>query len=415
VAQPSPYTPGSIARHVPGREMQLAEIGERLDYMLAYESAIPRIRIDYAPRGYGKTSLLAEVTRNAEAAGVLTLRLVGGETTLMGELAGALDHASGTWSPERGGRLRAALRRLDVTLDVGVPGVAHLETTLKHPEIDKTREPAISSRDFQQLITTSADAARSAGHRGLLLVVDELQDADPPGLRALCYGWQRIQETPNDLPAGVIAAALPNIRGVLRQHVSNSERLQIRQLGTLAPGASAAALVDPARAQNVPWNPDALRDAVNYADGFPYTLQLIGDQAWQAAGRPDPGQPITAQHVAAARDRITADLRSQHEARWIKATPAQRHILRVMADLGGDHPVSRSQLVDRLGTATRSISQLRDQLIADGVIESAARGELSFTATGFAQYVQEHSAPGDIEADRAAELSDPQRRPPRHN
>jgi hypothetical protein len=34
VPQPSPYTPGEVAREVPGRGQQLAEIDERLSYMI---------------------------------------------------------------------------------------------------------------------------------------------------------------------------------------------------------------------------------------------------------------------------------------------------------------------------------------------------------------------------------------------
>ncbi len=407
MVQPTPYTPGSIARHLSGREAQLAEIDERLDYMLTYRTAIPRIRIDQAPRGYGKTSLLAEITRRARAQNVLTIRLVGGETTLMGALTRALDRAATNWSAERTGGLRGALRRLDVKLDVGIPGLAHLESTLNHPEAeDKAPEAAITSEDFQDLITTSVDAASSAGHRGLLLIVDELQDADPPGLRALCYGWQRIQEQPDGLPAGIIAAGLPSTRAVLREAVSNSERLELRQLGTLSPQASADALVEPAAVRGVSWDYAAVQAAVDYTGGFPYTLQLIGDRAWVAAGRPDPGQHITVQHVDAARGGIRADLHSQHEARWARATPAQRRILRVMAELGGDQPITRADLVDRLGTSSRSLSRIRDELIVAGAIEPSSHGELRFTASGFAQYVLDRSTPGDVEAERAVELAD---------
>lgn len=405
MAQPSPYTPGSVARQVPGRETQLAEIDERLDYMLTYRSAIPRIRIDHAPRGYGKTSLLAEITRRAQAAGVLTLRLVGGETTLMGEMSRALDRAAGNWAPERTGRLRDALRRFDVKLDVGVPGLAHLEGTLNHPPAaGNAPESTLGSIEFQDLITTSVVAAGSAGHRGLLLIVDELQDADAAGLRAMCYGWQRIQEAPDGIPAGIIAAGLPSTRAVLREAVSNSERLELRHLGTLSPQASADAIVEPAAARGVAWDYAAVRATVEYVGGFPYTLQLMADRAWAAAGRPDAGQHISLQHVDQAREAILDDLQSQHEARWVHATPAQRRVLRAMAELGAtDQPISRADLADKLGTSSRSMSRTRDELIAAGTVEPSAHGDLRFTASGFAQYVLDHNTPGDIEADRAAE------------
>lgn len=56
MVQPSPYTPGEVARDVPGHDQQLAEIGERLSYMTQLQRLVGRIRVDHAPRGVGKTS-----------------------------------------------------------------------------------------------------------------------------------------------------------------------------------------------------------------------------------------------------------------------------------------------------------------------------------------------------------------------
>ena len=58
--QPSPYTPGEIARAVPGRAHQLAELDERLSVLVDLRRLVGRIRVDHAARGFGKTSLLRE-------------------------------------------------------------------------------------------------------------------------------------------------------------------------------------------------------------------------------------------------------------------------------------------------------------------------------------------------------------------
>lgn len=77
--QPSPYTPGEVARAVPGRAIQLAQMDERLSYMVDLQRLVGRVRVDVAARGIGKTSLLREVQRRADARGALTVWMTAGE------------------------------------------------------------------------------------------------------------------------------------------------------------------------------------------------------------------------------------------------------------------------------------------------------------------------------------------------
>ncbi len=77
--QPSPYTPGEVARVVPGRAKQLAEVDERLSTLVDLGRLVSRLRVDHAPRGYGKTSLLREYQRRATARDVLTVWVTAGE------------------------------------------------------------------------------------------------------------------------------------------------------------------------------------------------------------------------------------------------------------------------------------------------------------------------------------------------
>ena len=59
-------SPGAIARQVPGRDMELADYRERLDFMASTQQLVPRIRIDRGPRGLGKTSMLRAAEHIAE-------------------------------------------------------------------------------------------------------------------------------------------------------------------------------------------------------------------------------------------------------------------------------------------------------------------------------------------------------------
>ncbi|MBE7186971.1 ATP-binding protein [Jatrophihabitans endophyticus] len=380
--QPSPYTPGEVARDVPGRAVQLAQVDERLSYLLDLGRLLGRIRIDVAARGIGKTSLLREMQRHAEARGALTAWVTAGESTgLVAAVAAELERLSTTWRGEAAKRLREAAGRLTIT--VGVPGVASLEARPRTP-LDG---PVRGVREFEQAVRAAVEGARRHDARGFVLFLDEIQAADADGLRTLAYAWQHLQSEAADLPAGVFAAGLPTSPEVIARVVTFSERFAYRPLDRLDPDAAMLALVAPARALGVEWDRDALASAVALTQGFPYSVQLIGDATWAAAGYPAAGAVLTLAQVTAGERAMQVDLDALFRSRWENATPAERRLIRVMAELGGDRAVQRADIAARMGTSTAELSVPRARLLDKGLVQAAGRGKLEFTIPGFADYV----------------------------
>lgn len=370
-----------MAREVPGRAIQLGEIDERLAYLTQLQRLVGRIRVDVAPRGLGKTSLLRQAQRNAEALGALTVWVTAGEEIgLVPAIAAEIRRRSEGWRAEARNKIRTMVDKLTVT--VGVPGVAQVAA-----EWSRTNHPARGVREFQELVTQTAHAARRESRTGLVLFVDEIQAADEPGLRTLGYAWQHLQSESADAPAAVFAAGLPNSPEAIGSVVTFSERFAYRPLERLTDEASMVALAGPARALGVEWDLPALQEAVRHAQGYPYTVQLLGDAAWTAAGRPDAGGRITAEHLRAARRAIRTDLDALCRTRWQKATPGEQELLRAMAALG-DGPVRRAEVARVLGVSSDQLSVTRARLIDKGLIGAPARGELEFTIPGFAEYVR---------------------------
>lgn len=384
--QPSPYRPGELAASVPGREVQLFRADERLALMCDLGRLAGRAQVFTAARGFGKTSLLREIQRRAEARGAITAWITAGEEHgLVAALGDALRTATAGWRDAA--HLLPVIDRATVSLNVGV---ARAEATLR-PRRD-TSAPS-GTRALEQAIREIVVAGHGHDRRALVVFVDEIQAADPAGLRTLAYAWQHLQAEGPDVPAGIFAAGLPDAPEHIVAAVSSSERFAYVDLEPLSPTAVVEALAGAARPLGVTWLPAALEAAVEASAGYPFTVQLVGDHAWQLAGYPDAGAQITADQVAAAAQRASAEMARLIEGRFAKATPAERQFMAAMAGLG-DGPVARADIAAALGSSTTQISTQRDGLLKQGLIRAAGYGFVAFTIPGMAAWLRDRDGSG---------------------
>jgi hypothetical protein len=355
---------------------------ERLSYMIDLRRLVGRVRVDVAPRGLGKTSLLREAQRHADSRAALTIWVTAGaELGLIASIGEEIRRRTETWGSETRGRLRELVEHLQVTL--GVPGVAQVKATWQAGP----GAPVRGVREFETLIREAVRGALDEGRTGVVLFVDEIQAADPNGLRTLAYTWQHMQSEAADVPSAVFAAGLPNAPETIAEVVTFSERFAYRRLEPLTEEAVQIALAGPAGELGVGWERDALEAATSIAQGYPYSVQLIGDSTWAAAGHPKPGVSLTTEHVRAGRLRMRQDLNALFRARWEKCTPSEQQLMRAMA-AHGDGPVRRADIAQYLGVASGDLSVPRARLIDKGIIDIAGHGQLQFTIPGFAGYVR---------------------------
>ncbi|ALJ21605.1 AAA family ATPase [Microbacterium sp. No. 7] len=388
MAQPSPYTPGEVAHSVVGRREQLAFYRERAEFISRLGRLAARVRVDHAARGIGKTSLLREGERIMRAAGVRTLWVTANpDESLARTVLAKLPAVAG----DGPSRARGLARLVEsATLTLGVPGVVTASVGVKRRDEPL---PASAAEAFKAAITAATDAIADDGGSGLAIFLDEIQSADPESLRVIAYAWQELASERPDTPAGIFAAGLPSSAETISAAVTFAERFEYRALPTLQDSDVALALVMPAQELRVQWMPDALRLGVESARGFPYKVQLIGHEAWAAAGRPDPGGAIAEGHVRQGLTVVDDQMRELFRARWGAATRAERGVLRAMARLGGDD-VKREDLAAELNVSSRAISGARARLIRKGIIEATRFGYVSFTVPGFAEYILASDGPG---------------------
>ena len=261
------------------------------------------------------------------------------------------------------------------------------------PGKSSTQAHAGLGRQLQEVLTRAADAATDNGKRGLVLFVDEIQSADPDGLRALAYAWQHMQSENPDVPLLALTAGLSHSQDVITDAVSFAERFHYVHLNNLDPEASELALVQPAHGRGVTWSVAALERALGVARGYPFFLQLIGDLAWRAAEDPDPGKCIEDEHVAEAVDEFHISRDDFFRSRWMKATDREIAVIVAMSALAlqtedpDEALLKRGDIAAEMGVNTSAISMARRSLMDKGLIEAPEFGKLSFTAPGFAEFV----------------------------
>lgn len=198
----------------------------------------------------------------------------------------------------------------------------------------------------------------------------------------------RLGQTGVPLPLIVVGAGLPSLPAQLADATSYAERLyDYLPIGLLAEEDAQEALVAPARERGVEWAADGLASATASARGYPYFLQAIGKHVWDNARR-SPIEPDDVEvGLTAARREVDDGL---YRSRWERATPAQRDVLRALAELGGEAASAVSDVARLMGKPrTSDISVARNELIKKGLVFAPERGLLAFTVPGMHLFIGE--------------------------
>lgn len=264
----------------------------------------------------------------------------------------------------------------NITATLGVPGAS--------ASLSATQGRANSGNldiDIEELVEDLATAMKKA-RAGVGLFIDEMQDLDEELLTVLLSvqhlagqrGW----------PFYLVGAGLPNLPGKISEARTYGERLFLyRTIGQLDAEAAANAIEIPIRKLGASTSTSALAMLLRASDGYPFFLQTYGRAAWDTAV----GKEITEEDAVLAIKYGTADLDAGfYEARWQRATPAERLYLRAMA-VDGDKPSSTGEVASRLGKSTNKLAVIRQRLITKGVVYAPEYGSIQFTVPGMSGFI----------------------------
>ncbi|WP_141775433.1 ATP-binding protein [Phycicoccus sp. SLBN-51] len=383
----NPFRPGAGRRPplLAGRERELAafDVARR---RCEERGEGERPWVIHGLRGVGKTVLLGELLAQVTSRGWIAAKVevAAGRPlpqALAHELQRALRTATGRHEPGRLRRVLAVFSAFSLTVDP----TGGLSVGL---DIDPERGTADSgdlALDLLELFEVLGESARDLGV-GVLVLIDELQEATGQELRALNTAVHRLGQGLTPLPVLVIGAGLPSLPPLLAEATSYAERLyDYRAIGALEEDGARQALTGPAADLDVRWDHSALQLTLDSARGYPYFLQAAGKHVWDEAVR----SPISVEDaelgVAAARAEIDDGL---YRARWERATPVQRQLLRALAQIGGSEPAAVSDLAHALGKkSARGISVARDEVLRKGLVYVPERGFLRFSVPGMDDFI----------------------------
>ncbi len=381
----NPYSPG--AGHQPpelaGRDVLRQRINVAIARIKAGRAAKSVLMVGL--RGVGKTVLLEQMRRDAEAQGIQTLRIEAPERRSLPSLLAPQLRVSLL----KLSRIEAAKEFANHGLRALAGFVKGLKVTFNDIEVglDFDSEPGLADNgdlegDLTTLLEQVGIAAQSA-NTALVMFIDEMQYLEEKQLAALITALHRCSQL--NLPVTLVGAGLPQLRGRTGNAKSYAERLfDFPVVGPLSHDESIQAIVIPARHEGVSFQQEAVEAIIAKTEGYPYFLQEWGSHTWLEAQ----GSPITVNDVDnASKIAIAALDESFFGVRFDRLTPSEKRYLRAMAELGPG-PHRSGDIAEQLGKKSSGLGLTRASLIDKGMIWSPNHGDNAFTVPLFDSFMR---------------------------
>ena len=391
----SPYSPGAGTSPglLAGRERELERFSILIDRLALGRSA--ESVLFAGSRGMGKTVLLRECERRAKAAGWFTaFEEVDPDLPLRQVMAfNARDVLFEMSASKRyGDRIKRALGVLKAFTSVGILGVKfNIDAEL----IPGTADSGVFRRDLLALFRELGQIAAS-DRSGVVFFLDELHtlrgSEEMAVLDAVIHGMSQDALPVTAVGAGVFSGPGYHDPSEPMGVSTYAGRLyRVLRLYRLDRESAAQAIVEPARALGVAFEPAAEAAAVEFADGSPYFLQLIGEQAWEEAA----GQSITHDDVVSAERHVSRRLDEEFYPRVLRGLdPDARQALTRIAELG-TRSVWRDDLVTASGRSWPELSEPVSTLMTRGIVDVAGSRLYSIATPGMTGYLSRSGALGE--------------------
>ena len=336
-------------------------------------------------RGVGKTVLLNEIERMAQASGYRTILIEAHEGKSLAVLLAPqlrrllfdLDRIAGA-----GDKVRRGIAVLKSFIGAIKIKVGEIDISLDIEPEPGTADSGDLETDLPSLFLAVGEAAQERGV-AVALLIDELQYFSSQELSALIMAMHKMQQ--RQLPLLLIAAGLPILPGLMGESKSYAERLfSFPDIGPLPEPDATKALQDPVRQAGEAFEPAALAEIFRLTRGYPYFLQEWGYQAWNHATASPISLAVVRQTSALVAQRLDENF---FRVRFDRLTPREKKYLRAMAELGPG-PHRTGDVADKLGVKINTLGPVRANLIKKGMVYSPSHGDMAFTVPLFDEFMR---------------------------
>lgn len=236
--------------------------------------------------------------------------------------------------------------------------------------------------DLTDMFVHIGKAAKEEG-KSICILIDEtqyLKESDMAALIASCHKASQLE-----LPLVVICAGLPSIAAMAGDTKTYAELLfEFIPVSNLISPEAELAITEPAKALNVDFTEDAIRESMTITKGYPYFIQELGKHAWNYAK----ASPITVNDIFQAKTETLIELdNSFFKVRFDRAINSEKKLMGAMAELG-DGPYSMSDVAAKMDVKPTSASPTRATLIRKGFIYAPSHGQIEFTVPLFADFLR---------------------------
>lgn len=349
LVNPFKPTAGAEPPTLIGRDDILEDFREGLESGVGAPARLMRIT---GPRGSGKTVLLTELGNIARNAGWAVVD----ETAH----AGLVDS------------LKSAVQNRRSTKDISVSA----SVALADASITLSNDPAQLS--LRSALNTATAKLTKKG-KGLLITLDEAQDASAEDIREIAVAVQHLIREKRNI-AFVFAGVTTGVMSLLDDDgVTFLRRAKAEELAPIPTDEVASALQATIEQGGMTIEPDALEHAASTTEGYAYLIQLVGFNIWRAATRrAGKTATVTLTDAKTGTDKAIREFESTVLMSAVNGLPktAMEYLLAMAED---ELASSTGELATRLGMPANALSGTRQLLISRQVIEPSARGYVMFS------------------------------------
>lgn len=343
-----------------GRKQVIDDFTDGLDEGVGAPGRLMRIS---GPRGSGKTVLMAELGAIAKERDWVVIResaRQGLVEHLVSKLASKLPSANASAEADLG----------FIKLHAGI------------------NEDANIPIDLESVLTS---ACKKIGTKGLLITIDEVQNADKADITEIASAVQFLIQDKRDIAfvfAGITTGVLDiiNDEGMTFLRRAKAEELEPLPTEEVVP-ALRKSFTDTGMEIG---NPE-LEAAAAATCGYAFLVQLVGYYVWRECRR----------HIEESNIVNSADVekgvkaaKAEH-ARMVmvpilsKLTERPMRYLVAMSE--GEGPMATNDIAEKMGATASSISSARAALIAKQIIEPSGRGFVDFSIPHMREYIRDNT------------------------